>query len=223
VPDITLLQLQRKSRDRVNVHLDGEYAFSLSLDLAAGLRNGQVLSEADIERLQRLDAVRSALDKASQLLARRPRSRSELRRRMLSAAMPVAAVEQALARLQEIGLVDDEAFARWWVANRSQHRPRGRIALRTELLQKGVDKDAIALALSEVDEAADARRLARQRAHGYRDLDDRQLEARLGGYLRRRGFPFEVVREALESARQALRESQSALDDEAGPGTATPS
>lgn len=201
---ITLLQLQRRRRDRVSVFLDEEFAFGVSLELASGLRLGQELDGEQIAALRAEDAYRVALDRAVRFLASRPRSRRELARRLGRDEIDEATLERVLARLEELGYLDDRAFAEWWVANRAAHRPRGRLALRSELAEKGVPRDIVEEALEGQDDADAALRLAMDRRERYRGLDREGFDRRLGGYLRRRGFRYEDVREALEEAWRAL-------------------
>lgn len=197
---VTQLQLQRRRTDRVNVFLDDEYAFSLALDLAAGLSRGQVLSDGDVEGLRAEDAYRVALDRALGYLASRPRSRAEIDGYLREREVDEPARGRVLERLETLALVDDHAFAAWWVANRGAHRPRGRLALRSELAARGLSRDAIEAAVAEVDDEDAAVALALSRAERYRGLDRAGLEHRLGGYLRRRGFDYATVRRALDAA-----------------------
>jgi regulatory protein len=201
---ITLLQLQRRRTDRVNVFLDDEYAFALALPLAISLRKGQELSQAEIDALQAEDAFHTSLDRAVGLLARRPRSASEIRRYLEGRDEPEAVIERVVTRLQERGYLDDEAFAAWWVQNRLRNRPRGRWALRQELTQRGVGSEHIAAALVGIDDAQTALDLALKRAERYRGLDRDGLRRKLGAYLRRRGYGFEVVRKALDAVWEIL-------------------
>jgi len=206
MPTITRLQLQDAHKNRVNVFLDEEYAFSLALDLAATLRKGQDLSNDDIAALRAEDAYRRALDDAMHLLGYRPRTRGEIERRLAERDVEAGTIERVLARLVEMGLVDDAAFARAWVEQQSRFRPRGRRALRHELSVRGVPAPIIDDAIADVDEPALARRLALEQAPRHSGLD-RQAQARkLAGYLERRGFGVEAVRAAIEAARDGGRE-----------------
>ncbi len=202
--EITLLQLQRKRSDRVNVFLDEEYAFSVALVLAETLKRGQRLSPAEIDALQTEDAYREALDRSIGLLARRPRSRVEIERALERKEIPADVVQRVVERLVELDYLDDDAFAAWWVQNRQTHRPRGRWALRQELSAKGVGSDAIAAAIVAVDEQVVAREVALRRAPRYRGLDREGLTTKLGAYLRRRGFPYQAVHAALDAAWEEL-------------------
>lgn len=200
MPAITLLQLQRRRSDRVNVHLDDEYAFSLALDLAAALHLGQELDPASIEALRTEDAYRVALDRGAAYLQARPRSEAEVRRRLAEKACDPDAIDRAIARMQQLGYLDDGAFARWWVANRLQHRPRGRLALRSELRGCGVADEHVEAALRDVDDEAAATSLAISKAERYAGDDRSAFDRWLGSHLRRRGFDYGAIRHALDRA-----------------------
>lgn len=203
---ITALQRQRRRRDRVSVFVDDEYAFSLTLELAATLRRGQELSPEDVERLAQRDEYATALDRSMGYLSYRPRSRRELSRYLDDRDVPVSVREQVLARLSELGLVDDVAFADWWVRNRSEHKPRGSLALRSELVECGVPQDVIGRALEGIDEDALAADLAVSRAHRYASLSREMFDRRLGAYLDRRGFRYDAIRAAVARAWDHLDE-----------------
>jgi regulatory protein len=200
MPTITRLEAQARHPDRVNVYLDGAFAFGLSLDVAASLRVGRELDEADLAQLRADEAYRRALDRALGQLGRRPRSRQELARYLAGKDVPPEVVERVLARLGELELVDDAAFAEWWVENRGRHRPRGAQALRQELWAKGVGRDEQAAAMAELDEDALALEVALAQAHRYADQPQEVFERRLGGLLARRGFGHSALRRAVAAA-----------------------
>jgi hypothetical protein len=132
---VTKLQVQKRRRDRVNVYLDGRYAFSLPEMEAVKLRRGQVLSDADIAQLRHRDELSKAYNLALGYLSYRPRSQAEVQTHLQRKGYHEALVAEVLARLQDAGLVDDVEFAQYWVENRMQFRPKGPVALRYELRQ----------------------------------------------------------------------------------------
>jgi regulatory protein len=199
MPTITQLSPQARHPERVNVFLDGEFAFALAGELAAGLRVGQALDEAALARLQAEEEAHRALDRALGQLERRPRSRAELAHYLGGKGVAPETIERVLARLAELGLVDDAAFAAWWVDNRARHRPRGAQALRQELSAKGIGREEQRAAMADVDEAQLALAVARAQAQRYRGLPRADFERRLGGFLARRGFGYQAVRAALRS------------------------
>jgi len=190
--EISALRLGRGGK-RVNIYLNGAWAFSLAKVLAAGLRRGQHLGPHDIARLQADDAVEQGVERCLSLLARRPRARREL-----DDYLRAAVREAIVARLVERGLVDDVGFARTWVENRSAFRPRSRRALAAELRRKGVSAESAAQALAEVDDESAARSAACGYARRLRGLERNEFFQRLLGFLGRRGFTYDVARPVVE-------------------------
>lgn len=195
---ITALKRQKKNEERVSVYLDGEFAFGLPIDAAVALRTGQTLSEAEIAALQDKDRFARLRDQATRYLSYRPRSIAEVRRHLLRKGHEEALVERVIAYLSERALLDDVAFARYWVEQRETFKPRSRMALRRELYARGVDAAAIDAAIGDVDEVAAARSAAEKYAWKWQGLDFHTLRARLGGYLQRRGFGYDVIKLIVE-------------------------
>jgi regulatory protein len=132
------------------------------------------------------------------------RSRKELRDRLAKKAVPDELAEQLLDRFTEVGLVDDEAFARSWVESRQRSRGLARRALAQELRRKGVDDETARTALDDLEPAREeqaARELVRKKLRSMRGLDRVTATRRLAGLLARKGYPaglaFAVVREEL--------------------------
>ena len=166
------------------------------------------MSEAEIAALRALDDVARAVDHAARLLARRPYSRAEIRRSLTARQFAPATVDGALARLESLGYVDDQAFARFWVENRERFRPRSPQALRHELRQKGLAADVIEAALSALDARESAVRAAQEPLRRLRGLTRGEAKNRLGAFLARRGFSYDTAREAIEEILARLDEEQ---------------
>lgn len=124
-------------------------------------------------------------------LTRGPRTRAQLAETCRRRGAPEAAVETVLDRFAELGLVDDEAFARAWVDSRHAGRGLARRALRHELRHRGVDEQTVAQALEVVDDEAERRSaeaLVRARLPGLARHDRATRRRRLHGLLVRRGY-----------------------------------
>jgi regulatory protein len=160
------------------------------------------------ERRAAVDDPAVVLDAAARFLEARARSIGEVRRRLTSAGYRAELVEGAITRMTELGMLDDEAFARAWVESRDRARPRGERALADELRLRGVDRTIIAGALDErresvaasgdasddddvppsADEAAAERLLARNARTLARVADPRARRQRAYALLARNGF-----------------------------------
>jgi len=164
------------------------------------------------ERRAAIDDPAVVLEAAARFLEPRARSVTEVRRRLTGAGYRADLVEGAITRMLELGMLDDEAFARAWVESRDRARPRGERAIRQELGLKGVDRPTIDLVLAErreaaagmpsddgevgmsADQAAAERLLARNARSLARVVDPRQRRQRAYALLARNGFDPEVCR-----------------------------
>ena len=159
---ITAIQGQKRTPNRVNIHLDGEFAFGVARIVAAWLRVGQELSEEKIEQLQAEDARERAFQQAMLFLSYRARSESEIRQNLRKHEIPEPVIEQTLDRLRQDGLANDNQFAQAWVENRSAFRPRSRRMMAMELRQKGLNDEAVSSAIANVDDEALAYEMLRE-------------------------------------------------------------
>jgi len=190
---ITAIEAQKRTPNRVNIYLDGEFAFGLSRIIAAWLRVGQELDEEKIERLQVEEARERAFQQAMLFLSYRARSESEIRQNLRKHEIPAEVIEQTLERLRQAGLANDGQFARAWVENRGTFRPRSRRMLAMELRQKGLNEEAVTSAMEDVDDEALAYQAAQKRAPRFKDLEWIEFRKKLSEFLARRGFSYSVI------------------------------
>jgi len=183
----------RKNRNRVNIHLDGEFAFGLDRFVAAWPKTGQELSDEKIAKLQADDARERAYQQAMLFLSHRVRSEKEIRQNLRKHEIPEEVIEQTLEKLREGGLANDNQFARAWVENRNIFRPRSRRVLAMELRQKGLDDETVQSAVAGVDEDALAYESAIKRANRFKNLEWSEFCKKLSEYLARRGFSYSVI------------------------------
>jgi len=197
---VTAIRAGRKQGKRVNVFLDGKFAFSLEAEVAVkeGLQVGQELSESKIEALASSDHLHRCLNAAIHYLSYRPRSEAELRERLHRRGFDGDNVEAAIAKLREQGLVDDLAFAQFWKDNRESFNPRSQWLTRSELRQRGVANDIIDQMVAGIDDEDSAYRAALSRAHSLPLSDYQSFRRRLGEYLKRRGFGYRVISHTVE-------------------------
>ncbi len=139
-------------------------------------------------------------------LTGRARSRRELADKLRSKDVPPEIAERLLDRFTEVGLVDDEAFARTWVSDRQRSKGLAKRALTQELRRKGVDDEIVREVLADVDpdtEEQAARLLVRKKLRSLSRVDDTTATRRLVGMLARKGYPpglaYSIVRDELDT------------------------
>ena len=197
---ITAIEPQKTQKGRVNLFLDGAFAFSISIPVAAtvGLQEGQKLSPTEIEKLKNAELFHRSLNSALKYLSPRPRSEAEVRARLRRHGYDVDIIQQVITKLKEQKLVDDTVFAQFWRENRENFKPRSRRLIEVELKQKGVDAETIAEAIEGFDDELGAYKAAQRKAIPLTGLDYPSFRKRLGTFLRQRGFPYELINMTIE-------------------------
>src|SRR5680860_367450 len=149
---ITSITPQKRTLDRVNVHVDGAFRFAVSAEIAyaAGLRAGDSVTEARVAELEADDLQWKARESALNLLSFRARSATELRRRLRQKKFPDDVIDQCISEMEAKALVDDATFAESFVRDRVNLRPRGARKLTNELRAKGVDSETAEAAVEGV-------------------------------------------------------------------------
>jgi len=214
VKKVTALKVQKRNRERVNVYLDGEFAFGLARITAAWLYVGQELDDAKITQLIAEDARETAYQKALRFLNYRERSEAEIRKYLVGRAVPLEIIEDTIKRLHQSGLLDNRRFVKNWVANRSEFRPRGRRALAYELRQKGIAAEEIHAALDDLDEEELAMRAARKQARKYKNLVFPEFRRKMYGFLSRRGFNYDTSSAVIHRIWEEVYDNNKREEDE---------
>lgn len=197
---ITAIERTPKRRGRVTIYVDGIVAFEVARSTAAArkLRPGVAIQRTEIEDIVAADRRRGALEAAAAMLARRPRSEREVRRRLAQRHCEQSLIDETIARLRELKLINDAEFARSWTESRDRSSPRGRRVIVQELRAAGVEASTAVEAASAVSEEDAAYRVAEKKARSLGGRDYRAFRDRLGSHLQRRGFGWDVARATVE-------------------------
>ena len=192
---ITRLAVQKKNPKRINVYLDGNFAFGLYRDTAAWLEVGQVLSDEKINELLAADKNNEVMIKALDFISYKARTSQETRIKLRNAGYDDDLIESTLARLSENGLLNDKEYAAQWVEERLRLKPRSRRMLTYELRQKGISSGMIQSAVENVDDYQSALEIAEKRLYRYDSLSKIEFRNKLGNYLAGKGYSFDVISE----------------------------
>lgn len=168
-----------------------------------GRRGGSGNRRTEVEPPQ--DPEQAARALCLRLLTGTPRTRAQLADAMSCGGIPEDAAQQVLERFEDVGLIDDEAFANAWVESRHHSRGLARPVLARELRRRGVDSAVVDRATSQLDsnqEEATARALVERKLRATAGLDQGKRIRRLASMLARKGYAeglaLRVVRQALE-------------------------
>ncbi len=197
---ITSIRAKNGRNRMATVQLDSGLGLELTLDVVIekGLKVGQPLPDSALKDLLKADRSYRCYTAAIRFLGYRPRSEAEVRLKLRQRQFESEMVERTVARLRKHGLLDDGAFANFWKESRQSFYPRSGRLIMHELRQKGVSPEVAQSVAGEVDDEESAYNAARKRSPRLSALGYGDFQRRLGGYLRRRGFSYEVVRKTVD-------------------------
>ncbi len=192
--------VRKPRRKKVDVYVEGELALTLGSELAVecDIRPGREISLGEIGKLTYEEERRSSFEAALRLLSYRQRSEQELRRRLREKGFAKPPVDQSIARLRELGYVNDASFARFYTETQQSSRPRSQRLLTVELRRKGVEASVAEEATVDVSDEDAAYDAASRRLSSLRGLEYERFRERLGAFLIRRGFSYDVARRTLD-------------------------
>ncbi|WP_422485282.1 RecX family transcriptional regulator [Gudongella sp. DL1XJH-153] len=193
----------QKDPERVNIFIDNEFAFGLfySTKEELGLKKGLEIDEETIDKIKVRDELQSAKSKAYHYLSFRQRTQKELEDYLFKKEFSEDTIENVIQSLSQAGYIEDLDFARIYVRDKTTFKKFGPYRIKNELLQKGVSKELIDLALEEeyheeIQELVDL--VKTKYSSIIQDKSEKRFR-RIGGYLQRKGHSFETIRKVLDS------------------------
>jgi len=210
---ITSLQSQTNRPERLNLFVDHQFFMGVNalVVLQMGLKVGQEITEQQVEQLRQEEAVQQAFARALNYLSLRPRSRAEVKQYLQRKETPPELLDRVLERLEQLELVNDQAFAEFWIEARARSKPKGAQAIKHELRQKGVKREVVDEMVDDEQDEERARRAAYKKALlliGQPDMDFKVFRLRLGAFLQRRGFSYEIATRTVRELWQELAEAE---------------
>lgn len=190
---ITDIQPQKKQKNRVNIWIDGSFAFGMFEKDAAALKLqvNQELSEMQLQELKQSVLLRNAKETALQLLSRRDYTKKMMLDKLKQKQIPEDVADQVLCFLEEYHYLDDESYAKRYV--KYYGTTRGKHRLRQELQQKGIAAETVSAALEEVEQGDALYRMAEKKiATLPRNYEPKDLQ-RLKNFFLRRGFSYDEI------------------------------
>ncbi|HUW24419.1 MAG TPA: RecX family transcriptional regulator [Patescibacteria group bacterium] len=202
MPVITAIKPQKK-KEKFNIFLDGKFAFSLPSEtlVKEGLHADQEISRERVEELIKESELGSIFDKVLKFLSFRPRSEFEINEYLLRKKVGEETRKMVRQKLKALKLIDDEAFAQWWIEQRSTFRPSGVRLVKYELRRKGIAEELIKRLLAEerpkeVDIQL-AEKLAQKKLVRLTNLPPGEVKQKLYAALAQKGFSFETIEETV--------------------------
>ena len=201
---ITDIQVQKNHPSRLSIYLDGNFYCGVSEEVAVKhqLKKGTVIDENELKELLHDEELSNAKKYVYTILARRMYSSSEIRKKLKEQGYTDEIIDNVISMMEGYGYLNDKTFAEEWIRSRIQNNPKGKIVLKRELAQKGIEGDIIEevfnQSFDESQQSEIALDMARRKSRSYRNDDPISARRKLQGYLIRRGFDFETVRNVVD-------------------------
>ncbi len=206
MPTITEIKTQKNKR-RVNIYLDGQFGFGLDLEnfVVLGLKEGKELSEEEVREIVKRAEFAKTFDKLLRFGMMRPRSEKEYKDWFRKYKVHESLHEELFAKLKRLELLDDEKFAKWWISQRNEFKPRSKSALQFELMQKGIAKDLIKDALSEIqiDEVALALEVVQKKRRVWENREPKEAKKKIQMILAAKGFGWDIAKKVIQKVLQS--------------------
>lgn len=187
----------KKNKDRVNVYIDGEYSFSLYLDtlLMLKIKIGSEIDKETIEEALLEDEYKYAFDTGLKFLARKMRSKKEIVLKLREKEVSEGSIEYATEKLEELGYIDDEEYARLYTQQVSG--TKGIILIKDHLMEKGISKDIINDVLEDLSQKDIIEQKAYQLKERYRNDDKYKQKQKVYRALMTKGFDYDDIKKAV--------------------------
>ncbi len=196
---ITALEAQKRYPDRINIFLDGEFAFGISRFVGVWLSVGQKIDEIKVKSLISSDEKERALQSALRYIGYRQRTEVEVIKKLEQLGFPSEIIDTVMIELREKRYVDDQEFASQWIEMRGETNPRSKSFFQFELRKKGISGEVVEAAIKNApDEQEMSIRLGKKYLKRFSSLNDIEFRKKLTGILSRRAFPYSVVKDTLD-------------------------
>ncbi|NTW50178.1 MAG: regulatory protein RecX [Chlorobiales bacterium] len=195
---ITAIHANKYNRDVFSIYIDGLHRLTLSneLVLELGAKTGQTISEETLLAWAKKASLSQAKAAAFNLLSQRMHSRKELEDKLKRKGFPEEAVSRAIERLDELRMLDDQAYAEALVRSKLNRKAVGAMKLKATLHRKGINRDIIDSTLNEVPLYAEElcqKAAEKKLASLKRESDPIKRRRKLGDYLYRQGFDWNTI------------------------------
>lgn len=188
---------QQRDASRANIYIEDNFAFGISYEIVYkyNLEVGMEISNEFVEDILKAEEQNRGNDYAIKLLSYRWRTEREIRDKMYEKGYDVDLIDSTIDYLYEQQLLDDKRFAEAFTRDKINLNKWGSYKIRQELFQKGVKDNIIDHVLEKYcsDEYERAFELGKKKINSYKNEDKNKIYRKLGGYLQRRGYPYDCV------------------------------
>lgn len=210
---ITDLQAQKNHPSRISIFLDGKFFCGVSEESALRhkLKRGLLIDEEQLKSIIHDEELQKAKKYVYTILSKRMYSSKEISDKLKRQGYTDDIIKDVICKMESYGYINDESFAEEWVQSRLDSKPKGRLVIKRELVDKGIEEDTIEnilnKTLSETVQYDLALDLARRKIKTYRDDDAMSTKRKLYAFLSRRGFGYDIIKSVMDEVMKERKSS----------------
>jgi regulatory protein len=196
---ITEITNCKKNKNRVNVFVDGTFAFALYLETAMqyGLKKDMDITGLNLKKIAEDDEKKYSIDAALKFISYQMRSKNEVYKKLKQKGVSDKSSEETIQRLEELGYLNDRAYAETYAAELKDRM--GNRGIAHKLYEKGIDKELAEEVLQNLGSfSGTAKEQAKRLFEKYKDLDRKKAREKVFRTLMSRGFEVEDIRYAIK-------------------------
>lgn len=212
VKKITKVEQQTKNKKRFNIYINDSFAFAVHEDVlvAYSLFTGKEIEEDYLEEVLQEEEKNKVWQKSLKYLNYKPRTEMEVKKHLMNKGYSVELIELIIDKLRKDQLINDKLYAEQFINQRISYNPKGKRLLAYELKNKGINSTDIQESLEQVDENMEydlAIKLVKKRGSLYNGGDWISIQRKIGSFLGRRGFSFDVINKMLQENKDDFMKS----------------
>ena len=189
--------ISQKRNERVNIYIDGKFAFGLSNELRYkyDLYMDKIVTHEFIEDVLKAEEQNKVINSALSILSYRQRSINEIYTKLISKGYEEEYVLNAIEYCKDKKYLDDRMYTESFIKEKTNLNKYGPVKIRYDLIRKGISKDIIdeVFDIDFNEEYSRAYELAQKKIKSYKNNDRNAIYRKLGGFLQRKGYSYDVV------------------------------
>lgn len=200
---ITKIEVQKKNKERVNIYIDEEYAFSLSAELVykEGLKVNQLVDSDKLSKIAREEGYLKCKSTALRIVEKSYKSKKELRDKLVLKGYDIEDINKVIEFLKEYNLQDDKSYTKMYIKDKIKNQGQNKI--RFALIKKGIDEELIQNEMESIDndyqkEMAYSLALKKINVLRKREDDDFKLSQKIYRFLLSKGYSYDIVSEVVK-------------------------
>lgn len=195
---ITKIEVQKRNKNRVNIYVDHEYAFSLDSELVykEGLKTNESINIKKVEEIAKKDNYLKCKSTALRIVEKTYKSEKELKDKLLLKGYDKDSIEKSIEFLKEYGFINDVSFTKLYI--KDKNRTQGKSKIKYDLIKKGISEEVIESSISEIDEEVERENayniaIKKYNVIAKREDDKYKLSQKLFRFLLSKGYNYDTV------------------------------